>query len=130
MPVKFWHTSLRFWFFLSYLITTVLKYALEFEETTLSSQFVYFHFIRLDENEKNFIGLSPKCYCLRMCYRLTIDIRTYKNLNVKIQIFFKLFFWFGMKFPKYLVKSMRIWSNCAFKSIAIEYVPLNMCNIL
>ena len=23
MPVKFWHTSLRFWFFLSYLITTV-----------------------------------------------------------------------------------------------------------
>ena len=22
MPVKFWHTSLRFWFFLSYLITT------------------------------------------------------------------------------------------------------------
>ena len=25
MPVKFWHTSLRFWFFLSYLITTVNK---------------------------------------------------------------------------------------------------------
>ena len=25
MPVKFWHTSLRFWFFLSYLITTVPK---------------------------------------------------------------------------------------------------------
>ena len=23
MPVKFWHMSLRFWFFLSYLITTV-----------------------------------------------------------------------------------------------------------
>ena len=23
MPVKFWHTNLRFWFFLSYLITTV-----------------------------------------------------------------------------------------------------------
>ena len=23
MPVKFWHTSLRFWFFLNYLITTV-----------------------------------------------------------------------------------------------------------
>ena len=25
MPVKFWHTSLRFWFFLSYLITIVHK---------------------------------------------------------------------------------------------------------
>ena len=61
-------------FLLSYLITTVSKYALEFEETTLSSQFVYFHFIRLDENEKNFIGLSPKCYCLRMRYRLNLNM--------------------------------------------------------
>ena len=27
MPVKFLHTSLRFWFFLSYLITTVITIA-------------------------------------------------------------------------------------------------------
>ena len=27
MPVKFGQTSIRFWFFLSYLITTVLKIA-------------------------------------------------------------------------------------------------------
>ena len=58
MPVKFWHMSLRFWFFLSYLIDTVT----DFYNKKKSRVHISSH------PSANFILFSFKLYCILGVY--------------------------------------------------------------
>ena len=72
MPVKFWHTSLRFWFFLSYLITTVWKDKLDYLKKKLHQIIFVFSFYEYQESLESWIKyevpillwlISVKCQC-------------------------------------------------------------------
>ena len=54
MPVKFWQTSTRFWFFLSHLITTVSSYKLILALVVLES-FFSFQGKNGTENHKDYV---------------------------------------------------------------------------
>ena len=69
MPVKFWHTSLRFWFFLSYLITTVKLFGkvmdlkLQMGQSLWSEPFIICLNSSNFISKEDFISISsvPKC---------------------------------------------------------------------
>ena len=50
MAVKFWQTSLRFWFFLSYLITTVIENVYLIEKQNKGNFEIFFRRFKIREN--------------------------------------------------------------------------------
>ena len=71
MPVEFWQTIVRFWFFLSYLITTVRKDKLDYLKKT-SPNYFGFSFYEYQESLESWIKyevpillwlISVKCQC-------------------------------------------------------------------
>ena len=82
MPVKFWHTSLRFWFFLSYLITTVKEYQQSKKHLLLTI---------LIKAETTFVSVNRPTLCWLVTNSDSLTVVNYVGNEKKVTIYARPF---------------------------------------
>ena len=81
MPVKFWHTSLRFWFFLSYLFTTV---QIVFNKFSATTNLRWIHCVALEATAICTAAAVQQCLRLSLAFEAISSYRSFSGWFVVI----------------------------------------------